>query len=147
MGSIRLTLHPASLAAAIGQPVDALDPDKLAFDAPFNIRRRGIEIKIIAGACLPQPDLTLLRTLAKAHRWAEALSRGTMITEIAARDGHSESYIRTRATQAVLSPKIQLAILAGTQPPDLTTQQILRADLPLDWDAQEQLPGFSKKTA
>ncbi len=42
------------------------------------------------------------------------MRQGTSLTEIAQREGHSDSYIRTRAPLACLSPKIQAAILAGT---------------------------------
>ncbi|MEN9409444.1 MAG: hypothetical protein RL216_1418, partial [Pseudomonadota bacterium] len=43
---------------------------------------------------------------------------------------------------ACLSPKIQAAILAGTQPPDLSLERIVRSGIPLDWAEQEAKFGF-----
>jgi hypothetical protein len=41
-----------------------------------------------------------------------------------------------------LSPRIQAAIIDGTQPVDLTLECLLRSALPLEWQAQEQTFGF-----
>ena len=141
-GSITVQINADALAAAIDQPVTALDPDKLAFNAPFNIRRRGVEMKIIAGFPITEPDPTLRRVLAKAHRWVAAIRSGVQITDLARDEGHSESYISSRAMLAFLSPKIQAAILAGTQPLDLTTDRLVKSNLPSDWQEQERLLGF-----
>jgi hypothetical protein len=43
---------------------------------------------------------------------------------------------------AFLSPRIQRAILAGTQPCTLTLERIIRHPPPLDWTDQERLYGF-----
>jgi len=44
---------------------------------------------------------------------------------------------------AFLAPDIVEAILAGTQPADLTTQTLIRrTDLPLNWAEQRALLGF-----
>ena len=107
--------------------------------APFTCRRRGVEMKIIIGAQMPASDAILIRTLCDAHRWIAALRSGTPLGEIARREGHAESYIRTRAQLAFLSPKLQQAILDGTHPPEITTKQLMRQPLPLDWTAQAQL--------
>ncbi|WP_209428125.1 hypothetical protein [Pararhodobacter sp. SW119] len=42
---------------------------------------------------------------------------------------------------ALLAPKIQSAVLAGTQPPELTLERIVRTTLPVDWQDQERLLG------
>jgi hypothetical protein len=68
--------------------------------------------------------------------------QGVSLTEIARREGHSESYIRTRAPLAFLSPKIQAAILEGTQPAELSLERLVRAGIPFDWTEQEAKFGF-----
>ncbi|MBU3261959.1 recombinase family protein, partial [Roseovarius sp. PS-C2] len=83
-----------------------LSDDALAIEAPFKTRRRGIETKIIVGDMKPAPDRTLLRGLAKAHRWAANLQEGIPISEIARRENVSEAYIRMRVQLAFLSPKL-----------------------------------------
>ena len=42
-----------------------------------------------------------------------------------------------------LAPDIQTAILGGTQPETLTVWQLLKGPMPLDWQQQRQLLGFS----
>ena len=119
-----------------------LAPTFLNICAPFQLRRRGVETRIAAGQMSPRPDPTLLRVLAQAHLWMDRLRAGTPLAEVARDAGHSEAYIRTRAPLAFLAPSIQSAILAGTQPPDLTLARLVRTGVPLDWDAQAQLFGF-----
>ncbi|MDQ2088985.1 recombinase family protein [Marimonas arenosa] len=141
-GAIEVGLEPKSLGQALGYAAGTLNPDLLSISAPFTCRRRGAEMRIIAGETKPKPDATLIRTLANAHRWAATLRSGTPLGEIARREGHSESYIRTRAPLAFLAPKIQVAILEGTLPPEITTKRLIARPLPLDWGEQERLVGM-----
>jgi len=57
--------------------------------------------------------------------------------------GFSWRPIRIRAQLAFLSPRIQAAILDGSQPPDLSLERIVRTGVPLDWSEQERVFGFS----
>lgn len=141
-GAIEIALSPEPVAAALGIPVTDLAPNLLNLTAAFARKRRGVETRLISGQTAPHPDATLLRLLAKAHRWARELRDGASLTEIAQREGHSESYIRTRAPLAFLSPKIQVAILAGNQPPDLSLERIVRSGIPFNWVEQEAKFGF-----
>lgn len=142
-GAIEITLCTAPLAATLGMAVDELSPDFSRISTAFSRKRRGVETRIVSGQTEPSPDATLLRLLAKAHRWCREMRDGTSLSEIARRDGHSESYIRTRAPLAFLSPKIQAAILAGTQPADLSLERFVRKGIPLDWAEQEADFGFN----
>ncbi|WP_339718534.1 recombinase family protein [uncultured Maritimibacter sp.] len=138
---IRITLDLAALAARLGVAVGDLDPALGEVSAPLQIRRRGVETKIVVGEALSDPDPHLQAMLIRAHRWTRALAAGTALAEIARREGHSEAFLRTRAKLAFLSPKIQAAILDGTQPPDLTLTRLVRLPLPLDWQQQERALG------
>ena len=142
-GSIRIDLNAECLADHLELDAALLSPALFSFEAPFQTRRRGVETKIIAGERTPAPDPTLIRTLSAAHEWARLLQGGVGIMEIAARTGHSGAFIRTRAQLAFLAPKLQAAILDGTQPADLTLKRILSAPVPLDWDDQAQRFGLS----
>jgi hypothetical protein len=64
------------------------------------------------------------------------------LTEIARQEKHADAYVRLRAQLAYLSPKIQAAILNGTQPPDLSVKKIIRIGIALDWNEQERQLGF-----
>lgn len=141
-GAMEIALSPEPLAAALGIPVGDLASDLMRLTTDLARKRRGVETRLISGQTEPNPDATLLRLLAKAHRWCREMREGTRLTEIAEREGHSDSYIRTRAPLAFLSPKIQAAILAGTQPPDLSLERIVRSGIPLDWAEQEAKFGF-----
>jgi hypothetical protein len=111
---ITLRLQAKALGEALGLQPDAIDPAAVTIDAPFALRRRGVEGKIIVGDREPQSDRTMLRALAQAHAWVADLRKGRPLGDIAASTGHSESYIRTRAQLAYLAPAIQGAILDGT---------------------------------
>ena len=65
------------------------------------------------------------------------------MSAIAQREGCSEAYVRTRTPLAFFAPAIQAAVLAGTQPPELSVAHIMRVDLPLEWSAQMKVLGFS----
>lgn len=141
-GRIMLTLNATELADELRQDPDEIDPMALQIEAPFALRRRGVEGKIVVGDREPEPDQNLLRALARAHGWTNDLRNGKPLSEIAAATGHSESYIRTRAQLAFLSPAIQQSIFEGHQPPALTLERIVRKPIPLDWDRQAKLYGF-----
>jgi hypothetical protein len=87
----------------------------------------------------------LRKALAEAHRWAAALKSGTPLNHIARTANHNEALVRTRTPLAFLSPRIQLAILEGTQPVELTLEFLVRQTLPTAWDAQERLCGFASE--
>jgi DNA invertase Pin-like site-specific DNA recombinase len=141
---IVLLLQAAALAEALDIQPDEIDPSALRIAAPFALRRRGVEGKIVVGDREPEPDRTLLRALSRAHAWVADLRTGKPLSGIAAATTHSDPYIRTRAQLAFLSPAIQHAILDGRQPPDLTLERIIRKPVPLDWDAQAKLYGFER---
>ncbi len=141
-GAMEIALSPEPLAASLGIPVTDIAPSLLHLTTAFARKRRGVETRLISGQTEPSPDATLIRLLAKAHRWSRELRDGASLIEIAQREGHSDSYIRSRAPLACLSPKIQAAILAGTQPPDLSLERIIRSGIPLDWAEQEAKFGF-----
>lgn len=140
--SIVLRLKADGLADVLGIQPDEIEHAVLAIEAPFELRRRGVEGKIIVGDHEPQPDRTLLRALSQAHAWTAELREGKPLSKIATATSHSESYIRTRSPLAFLSPEIQGAILEGRQPRDLTLERIIRKPVPLDWVAQARLYGF-----
>ena len=144
-GRIALSLNGQALAHQLNLKSEEIDPSALHIQAPFELRRRGVEGKIVTGEREPSPDRVLLRALARAHGWTTDLRTGKPLSEIAKKARHSDSYIRTRAQLALLSPTIQRAILEGRQPPELTLEQIIRKPVPLDWDTQARIYGFGRE--
>lgn len=141
---IHLVLEAQFLATELQVEKDQLSPAILTIDAPLELRRRGQETRIIAGRLKPAPDRSLLERLLEAHQWVDDLKAGTPLSRLAAQKGCTGAYIRTRAQLAFLSPKIQTAILQGSQPPELSVHDIIRKGVPLDWKEQETLFGFSR---
>ena len=140
----QMELSLEALSEALDIPPKDIQPSILQITAPFSCRRRGVEMKIIAGEREPAPDATLKRALRNAHIWADRLKAGETLKQVAARVGKTESYIRRITPLAFLSPRIQTAIMEGAQPVELTLETLVRTSLPLDWSAQEKLLGFAK---
>ncbi|MCF8880147.1 recombinase family protein [Hyphobacterium sp. SN044] len=139
---IDIELDRTALATRLGVDADDLSLAVLKFSVPIALKRRGVETRIIAGERKPEPDGTLVTMLAKAHSWVSEIKTGTSASTIAKRENTSAAYVRTRSNLAFLSPRIQEAMLAGTQPAELSLERIRQAGIPLDWDEQEQKFGF-----
>ncbi len=142
-GQLRITLSADQLSDALGRNPDDLHASLLDDSAPFNIRRCGAEMKIIAGEREPTPDKTLLQALRNAHAWVGEIKTGTSIRAVATKASMSESYVARILPLAFLSPRLQYAILNDTQPIELTLETLVCTTLPLDWSAQERLLGFA----
>ncbi|KIC09816.1 resolvase [Leisingera sp. ANG-M1] len=141
-GRIAIDLDAGALALATNLPADELNPCILKIDQPFTCRRRGAGMKIVAGSFAPAPDAAMIRALRNAHRWSDALRSGTPLKRLATDVNVSERYAARIIALAGLSPKIQTAIIDGSQPVDLTLKRLLRSALPLEWHAQERALGF-----
>lgn len=80
----------------------------------------------------------MIRALQNAHKWATRVKAGCALKEVARADGFSESYVRRIIPLATLSPRLQEAIVTGTQPLDLTQETLVRSRLPLGFEDQEK---------
>jgi site-specific DNA recombinase len=117
---------------------------------PMRIKRRGCEMRLaLEGAsndtATPKPDAALVKAVVRGHRWFDDLASGRAqsLTAIAQAKGCSDRYVSHLIPLAFLAPEIVEAILAGTQPVDLTAEKLIkRADLPLRWAEQKALLGF-----
>ncbi|SFL56882.1 recombinase family protein [Shimia aestuarii] len=143
-GRLHLDLCAKTLATRLNLSKTELNPRLCSVDVPFTIRRRGVEMKIIAGEMAPSPDATLIRALRNAHDWVVQMKAGSSVKQIASATSISESYITRIVPMAFLSPRIQQAILNGSQPTDLTLETIARSKIPMGWSAQECLFGIAQ---
>ncbi len=135
---IALRLKADVLAETLAIDADSFSSDLLAFQHKITLRRRGAELRIVAGDCEPAPDDVLIRVVAEARNWAKALMSGTPLATLAKTTGRSEPYIRVRLPLAFLSPKLQFAILEGRQRPDLSVARLISEEIPQDWAEQER---------
>ena len=111
--------------------------------------KRGVETKLVFAAPearKAEPDLHLIKLVAKAHHWIEKLTDGTAnsIGDLAVKQNEDPAEISRFLPLGFLAPDIVESILAGTHPVDLTIQRLREiASLPIEWNEQRTLLGFS----
>jgi site-specific DNA recombinase len=114
--------------------------------APLQMKRRGVAMRlVIGGVSTCRTDPTLLKAIARGHKWFNELVSGrAMFTrEIAEREGVNERFVRRLIPLAFLSPAIVQMIAEGRQRPDLTGEALSRGiDVPIDWVKQHAALGF-----
>ena len=140
--NIRISLDADHLAKSLNMMPDELSDQPVEFEQSWTFRKRGVENRMIVGSPAPQPDLTLIRTLAKAHQWVQDMRSGKSPAAIAQTHNVTPGYIRTRSRLAFLSPRIQQAIIKGVLPPEFTTNRILQLKVPRNWQHQDTLFGL-----
>ncbi|WP_291069669.1 recombinase family protein [Hyphomonas sp.] len=141
-GELNIKLSAEAMSDCLNIPDAGLDSTQLELTARFRIRRRCGETKLVFGASSSAPDLKLIRMVALAHSWLDEVKSGTCIKDIAERYGWPSLMVRERIRLAFLSPGIVQAILEGRQPDGLTLTQLVKSDIPLDWDQQWTEFGF-----
>jgi hypothetical protein len=99
-----------------------LDGEMIVVAIPIAWKRRGGRKVIIApdggdawAPTQPRPDETLIRALARAHRWKRILEEGRYrsAAEIPEVDGVTRSFVNRLLRLTLLAPDIQEAILEG----------------------------------
>jgi hypothetical protein len=123
------------------------DGSSITVRIPMTFKRRGGRKVIIApdvgGAwalAKPRPDNTLIRALARAHRWKRMLEEGAYrsAAEIAEAEKIARSFVNRLLRLTLLTPEIVEAILDGRQGKDLQLA-VLTGKLPSAWEEQRQL--------
>jgi hypothetical protein len=121
-----------------------LQGDTLVVRIPMRFNRQGGRKRILApdGSDLApparaQPDGTLVKALARAWRWQRQLDSGVYVSlsEIAAAEKLSPSYVGRIARLAQLAPDIVEAILAGTLNQSVILER-LEKGVPVEWEEQ-----------
>ena len=119
-------------------------PDQVAIarSFPMQLKRRGVELRLIVGdhnRSAAIVDLSLLKAVARAHRWFDEISTGKAgsLAAIAAREGLAVRYVGRLIRLAFLAPEIVESIVEGRQPTTLTAEALTRRiELPLSWCSQ-----------
>jgi site-specific DNA recombinase len=140
---VEIQMDGDRLAEALGVTSEKVSPNILTVTAQWQIKKRGVESKIIIGEEALGPDRILLKHLNQAHQWVDQMRRGNSLKVIADKAGVTPAYIRARAKLALLSPKVQGAIISCGLDPKFTTNHIMGLKIPMDWSDQETL--FFKK--
>ena len=138
-GQLKLRLDASEVAALLGVEPASINDDACQFTAPFQMRKRGVETKLIIGDAPTGQDETLIRNIAKAHHWFAQIKSGKTFTEIAASEGASKRRIQQMIDLAFLAPDIVRDVLDGKQPIGFTSDWFKQHGLPSDWISQRQL--------
>ena len=116
-------------------------PNTLTVHVPFTLSQRGGRKVMLMpegiSARQTQPDNTLVKALARAFWWKRMLESGefTTIAELAAKEWLAVSYLARVLRLAQLAPVIVEAIVAGTQPAEMTLAHLLEP-FPAVWQGQ-----------
>jgi site-specific DNA recombinase len=144
---IRFEVKQSALARLLADPgLSIAHPQALfAFEIPVQVRRRGVEAKlIIAGSQARATDDGLITVIADAHRWIEELASGTArsIRDLARRHGRDAGEVSRTLPLAFLAPDLIEAIVVGRQPIELTPRRLKRSTVPPHWEEQRRVFGF-----
>ena len=118
----------------------------LSVRVPFTIRKRGGRKLAIAadGSTLAPPrpriDSTLVKALARAHRWNRLLETGRYgsAAELAAAEKINPSYVSRVLRLTLLAPDLIEAIIEGRQAEGIEADILLRP-FSNDWNKQRRM--------
>jgi len=87
----------------------------------------------------PRPDETLIRALARAHRWKRMLEEGRYrsAAEIDEAEGVTRGFVNRLLRLTLLAPDIVEAVLEGRQPKGMQLEE-LTGLMPNAWEQQHQ---------
>ena len=135
-GDIRITLSGEHLADCLDVDPSRIVEDLLVITAPFQHRKRGVETKLIIGDAQPEIDLTLLRNIARAHRYFDLVRSGKTFVEIAAAESVSKRRVQQLIELAFLAPDVIRAVCEGRQPVGMTSDWLKRHAFSPIWTEQ-----------
>lgn len=124
---------------------NADDGRTLTVRVPLTVRKRGGRKQVVApegagwGAPQPRVDNTMVKAIARAHRWKRLLESGQFasVTELAEAEKINQSYLCRVLRLTLLAPDIVEAILDGRQDCSLTLARLMRP-VPLEWNEQQR---------
>ena len=113
------------------------DGSTITVRIPVTFKRHGGRKVIIAPdggdawtLAKPRPDETLMRALARAHRWKRMLEEGKYRSagELAEAEGVTRSFVNRLLRLTLLAPDIVEAILDGQQPKGMQLDELMKPD-------------------
>ncbi len=117
-----------ALAYALDLHPEKINLDLMNFDAPFQLKRRGVETKILVGGEAVRKDETLMRSIALGHSYLDLIKAGNSYTQVAKQQGSAKRVVQFLVEFSFLAPDIVEAVFCG----DATN----RAYNPVDQDQQ-----------
>ena len=135
-----------------------LSPDErlVRVEVALAFKRRGGRKRVVAPAGAPvwaplpsRVDGTLVKALARAHRWQGLLESGAYgtIEELARAERINPSYLARVLRLTLLAPDIVEAILGGRHDQERITLEGLMRPFPVEWAAQAAALAAACKSA
>lgn len=124
----RVVLNPDCIKLMLKLVTGTAPAAIITADLPMEIKRRGIEMRMVVGDCKGKPDPNLLKAVARARLWFDELATGkvTSVADIVKREGLDQGYVSRLLKLAFLPPKVVESIVAGTQPSDWTVNGLAK---------------------
>lgn len=142
-GSVEIVCSASEVARLFGvEPPTA--SVTLTLTSAARVTRTGRVVKLVdvGGAPLvAAPDTSLLRLVAKAHRWWGELRKGELdISSLSTREGVKPSYMTRVLRLAFLSPAVTDALLKGRQSASATVSELtLGCGVAASWAEQSRV--------
>jgi DNA invertase Pin-like site-specific DNA recombinase len=138
-GQLSITINAEKLAALVEKDPYDVPQDHLTITAPFQLRKRGVETKLIFADAQQDRDEILIKNIAKAHQWYQQIKAGKTLSEIAGAADTSNHRVQQMIELAFLAPNILRDVLDGKQPSGFTSNWFRRHGLPINWQDQRDL--------
>ena len=139
VGELTILLDQKKIATFFERDSNGDLRDLLTIKAPFQIRKRGVETKLVFADAPSQRDETLIKNIAKAHHWFEQIKSGKTFSQIAAKDKVSKPRIQQMIDLAFLAPDIIRDVMDGARPIGFTSDWCKHHSLPVSWTEQRAL--------
>ncbi|MFC6487682.1 recombinase family protein [Nitratireductor sp. GCM10026969] len=146
---VRIHLNPTGWGRHLGIAIDteaALRP----IIVPATVKRSGRAVRMMlddgCAATDREPDVRLISTIAKAHRWWNRLldEPGLNVTDLAKAERVTPAYVTRIIRLAFLDPAIVAKNVGGKAPPHMDTKRLTQADaIPITWVEQRLHLGIS----
>ncbi|NEK25179.1 recombinase family protein [Sulfitobacter sp. JBTF-M27] len=137
-GMLTIRLHLDELAKVVECDRERISSEELILTSPFQMRRRGVELKLHLGEAPAEIDPKLVQNVVNAQKWMSMILGGKTFAEIANAEGTSKRRIQDVVDLAMLSPDVLDAIAAGEQPDGLTSDYLIKSGVPARWSEQRE---------
>ncbi|MGH1356244.1 MAG: hypothetical protein ACRBBS_14340 [Thalassovita sp.] len=137
-GSLAVRLDTEKLANRLDCLPEQINLAELTIAAPFQMRRRGVELKLHLGEPPAEIDSTLVQNIMKGRSWLAMVIAGKTFSEIAGIEGVSKRRVQDVTNLAMLAPDVLDRIAAGEQPDGLTTDYLIKTRFPAVWSEQRE---------
>ncbi|MES3090622.1 recombinase family protein [Sphingomonas aerolata] len=139
--TVTLTCDTAALAKALGTEHRSDAPSTIEIGCAARLTRSGRALRLVqdgGATAKATPDRSLIRVLVQARRWWGMLRGGEISTsELAVREGVTNSYVARVLRLAFLAPAVTEAILAGRQRAGVTVASLTaEGAVAADWQTQ-----------